>query len=39
VLASADVLEQLGDAPVDARRKRRFRAQGAPKDLEAYSLG
>ena len=39
VLISAPVLEKLGEAPVDARRKRWFRAKGAPKDLEAYSLG
>ena len=39
VLISERVLELMGEPPVDARRKRWFRAKGAPKDLEAYSLG
>ena len=37
ILASDRVVAELGDAAVEAKR-RRWRAKGAPKDLEAYSL-
>jgi adenylate cyclase len=39
VLISEAALAQIEDPPVEARKKRWFKAKGAPKDLEAYSLG
>jgi len=38
VLVSAPVLERLDQDRFDARRRRRFRAKGAPRDLQVYSL-
>jgi class 3 adenylate cyclase len=37
ILASDRVVAELGDGQVEAKR-RRWKAKGAPKDLEAYSL-
>jgi class 3 adenylate cyclase len=37
LLASDAVIEAIGDDPgLDAKRKRRFKAKGAPKELEVY---
>ena len=39
VLVSDPVLSGLGDRPgLDAKRKRRFKAKGAPSELEVYEL-
>lgn len=38
VLVSEIVAAGLGEADYDLRRKRRFRAKGAPKDLNVYSV-
>jgi len=38
VLVSEGVCEQLAETEYDVRRKRRFRAKGAPKDLQVYSV-
>ena len=38
VLVSEAVCEQLAEHDFDVRRKRRFRAKGAPKDLQVYSV-
>jgi adenylate cyclase len=38
VLVSEAVCEQLADSEFEVRRKRRFRAKGAPKDLQVYSV-
>lgn len=38
VLVSEVVCERLAEAEYDVRRKRRFRAKGAPKDLQVYSV-
>ncbi|MFL5820249.1 MAG: adenylate/guanylate cyclase domain-containing protein [Solirubrobacteraceae bacterium] len=38
VLVSAPVLERLQEDRFEARRRRRFRAKGAPRDLQVYSL-
>jgi adenylate cyclase len=38
VLASGQACERLGDGAFDMRRRRRFRAKGAPTDLEVYAL-
>jgi class 3 adenylate cyclase len=38
VLVSAPVLERLDAGRFEARRRRRFRAKGAPKDLQVYSV-
>jgi adenylate cyclase len=36
VLISEAVCEQIGDSDVDLRRRWRFKAKGAPKDLKVY---
>ena len=38
VLVSAPVLERLDPDGFEARRRRRFRAKGAPRDLQVYSV-
>ncbi len=39
VLVSDPVLRDLGDRPgLEAKRKRRFKAKGAPSELEVYEL-
>jgi adenylate cyclase len=38
ILVSDQVVEALGDAGVQTRRKRWFKAKGAPKDLAAYAV-
>lgn len=38
VLVSEAVCRQLSQESFDVRRKRRFRAKGAPKDLQVYSV-
>jgi adenylate cyclase len=38
ILVSERVLSQLDSERIDAKRRRWFKAKGAPKDLEAYSL-
>jgi adenylate cyclase len=38
VLVSAPVLERLDPDRFEARRRRRFRAKGTPKDLQVYSV-
>ncbi|HVS28850.1 MAG TPA: adenylate/guanylate cyclase domain-containing protein [Solirubrobacteraceae bacterium] len=38
VLVSGAIAQRLGDG-YELKRKRRFRAKGAPRDLEVYSLG
>ncbi len=38
LLVSGSVREQLGDDRFKVKRKLRFRAKGAPKDLEVYSV-
>jgi adenylate cyclase len=38
VLVSEAVCEQLAEHDFDVRRKRWFRAKGAPKDLQVYSV-
>jgi adenylate cyclase len=38
LLASAPVVERLDPERFEARRRRRFRAKGAPKDLQVYSV-
>ncbi len=39
LLISSAVLEDLGERPgLDAKRKRRFKAKGAPSELEVYEL-
>lgn len=38
ILASEGVLEVVDTARVEAKKRRWFKAKGAPKDLEAYSL-
>jgi adenylate cyclase len=38
ILVSDRVVEALGDAGVQTRRKRWFKAKGAPKDLAAYAV-
>lgn len=38
LLVSGSVREQLDDARFKAKRKLRFRAKGAPKDLEVFSV-
>ena len=38
VLVSEVVCEQLAEDDFEVRRKRRFRAKGAPKDLQVYSV-
>ena len=38
VLVSEGVCEQLAETEYDVRCKRRFRAKGAPKDLQVYSV-
>jgi adenylate cyclase len=38
VLVSGQALEALDHAGLEVKRRRRFRAKGAPRDLEVYSL-
>ncbi len=38
VLVSAAVCERLGEDSFDVSKKRRFRAKGAPKDLQVFSV-
>jgi len=38
VLVSEAVCRELGEGGFEVRRKRRFRAKGAPKDLQVYSV-
>ena len=38
VLVSGPACERLGDGAFDVRRRRRFRAKGAPKELEVYAV-
>lgn len=38
LLVSDTALERLDDAAFESKRKRRFKAKGAPKDLEVYEL-
>jgi adenylate cyclase len=38
ILASGQACERLGDDSFSKRRRRRFRAKGAPSDLEVYSV-
>jgi len=38
VLVSGPACERLEDGAFDVRRRRRFRAKGAPKELEVYSV-
>jgi adenylate cyclase len=38
ILASGQACERLGDGGFELRRRRRFRAKGAPSDLEVYSV-
>ena len=37
VLVSGAVADQLGDDAFALRRRRRFKAKGAPRDLEVYA--
>jgi adenylate cyclase len=37
VLISEAVCERIGDSDMDLRRRWRFKAKGAPKDLKIYS--
>jgi adenylate cyclase len=38
LLVSHGVIETLDDEVLDARRKRRFRVKGVPRELEAYAV-
>ena len=38
LLVSDRVLEELGEAVANSRRKRRFKVKGVPRDLSAYSV-
>ncbi len=38
ILVSAPVYEKLSDGAFDVSRKRFFRAKGAPKDLQVFSV-
>jgi adenylate cyclase len=38
VLVSGQVCERLADGTFVTRRRRRFRAKGAPKELEVYAV-
>ena len=38
VLVSGPACERLDDGAFELRRRRRFRAKGAPKELEVYSV-
>jgi class 3 adenylate cyclase len=38
VLVSEAACEHLGDAPVTVRRRRRFKAKGAPSDLRVFEV-
>jgi adenylate cyclase len=38
VLVSGQVCERIDDGAFVTRRRRRFRAKGAPKELEVYAV-
>ena len=38
VLVSGPACERLDDGAFELRRRRRFKAKGAPKELEVYSV-
>jgi adenylate cyclase len=38
VLISESVCEQIGSSDMDLRRRWRFKAKGAPKDLKVFSV-
>jgi class 3 adenylate cyclase len=38
VLVSSAACERLDEARYDLKRKRRFKAKGAPKELEVFSV-